>query len=215
MHKRAMGASRTAAFTLVELLAVIVILSILAAFLVVNLKGAADAMDVQVTKVTGQKIVAAIQEYVDDRGDVPRSTFTSEQGTPPNDQNIGIECLYVALCAENAPGFGDFEEHLSNSDGDALAKKFTGFETPTLFEFCDQWQNPYAYFHWKDYGREDRYVGIDSLTNERVESIARSRTNPETKRAYEPRGFQLISAGPDGEFGGDDDVSINFKVKKE
>ncbi len=198
------------AFTLIELLAVIVILAILSYFLVTNLTGASRVMDVQITKVNGQKIVGAISAHSDDKGDWPRSSFTSEWGDPPNNSNLGSECLYLTLCADKAAGDGLFDEFLGNVDGDQLARRVSGFEVLTLFELCDQWGNPFAYFHNRDYGREDQYETLHPETGESITSVARARKNPATQKYFEPRGFQLISAGPDGEFGSDDDVAINF-----
>lgn len=209
--KPAVERAATHGFTLIELLAVIVILAILAAFLATNLKNASDTMDVQVTRVNGLKIKAAIDEHIDDTGDAPRSSFIAEWGEPPNNSNLGAECLYLSICAENASGFGLFDEMLCNGDGDQTAKRVPGFEALTLFELGDQWGNPYAYFHHRDYSREDQYETVEPETGEPVTSRASAMKNPDTGRYYEPRGFQLISAGPDGEFGTDDDVPINFK----
>ena len=47
---------------------------------------------------------------------------------------------------------------LVNSDGDPLAKTPTGFESADLCELEDEWGNPIAYFHHRDYGRDDAYV---------------------------------------------------------
>lgn len=205
------GARR--AFTLIELLAVIVILSILAYFLVVNLTGASRVMDVQVTKINGQKIAAAIGEYSNDKGDFPRSSFTADWGDPPNNVNLGSECLYLSLCADKAVGDGLFDEFLVNVDSDQLARRVSGFEVLTLFELGDQWGNPYAYLHHRDYAREDQYQTAHPDTGESLTSVLRAAKNPQTGRYYEPRGYQLVSAGPDGEFGTDDDVPINYQVK--
>jgi prepilin-type N-terminal cleavage/methylation domain-containing protein len=200
-----------AGFTLIELLAVIMILGILAWALLVNLGDAARAFDVKVTQVTMQKVGLAISQYSDAMGDFPRSKFTAEQGTPPNETNLGSECLYLALCAEKAPGDAQFDEYLSNTDEDQTAKRMPGFQVSTLLELHDQWENPIAYFHHSDYGREDTYVTIGK-EGERIESKARARRNEATQRYYEANGYQMISAGPDGAFGGDDDV-YNFRVK--
>lgn len=212
MRGRDAAGGRAAGFTLIELLAVVIILSILSYFLVVNLTGASRNAEVQVTKLTQQKIGGALQELDDDSGDFAPSTMTAEMGTPPNDQNIGSECLYLALCGQGKPGFGHFDQNLSNTDDDALARRAPGFEVPTLFELCDNWGNPMAYFHWRDYGREDKYTTLEGKTGERLESIARAWKNPDTGLYYEPRGYQLISAGLDGEFGTGDDIP-QFRVK--
>lgn len=206
---------RASAFTLIELLAVLVIISILAYVLIRNVTGAEDMMKVQETRTTAQQISMAVAQHVDDQGEAPRSTLAVELGTAPNDENQGAECLYLALCAENGPGFGKFDEHLSNTDEDQLSKRPPGFEKATLFELCDTWGNPFAYFSRKDYGRDDIYVTLHPETGEPVRSQARAIKNEKTGRYFEPTGFQLISAGPDAEFGTGDDITAPFSVEKD
>jgi prepilin-type N-terminal cleavage/methylation domain-containing protein len=206
---------RASAFTLIELLAVLVIISILAWVLVRNVTGATDMMMVETTRTTAQQMTMAIAQYVDDQGQAPRATFPTEAGTPPNTENVGAECLYLALCAKSGPGFGKFEEHFSNTDEDQLSKRLEGFEKPTLFELCDAWGNPYAYFSRQDYGRDDTYVTIHPETGETITSVARAIKNEQTGLFFEPTGFQIISAGEDAEFGTGDDITAPFKVKRE
>lgn len=210
----ALAARRASGFTLIELLAVIIIIGILAYFLIPTLTGVLRTVDVQVTKVTAQSVTLALNQVSNDTGDFAPSSLPADLGTAPNLENLGIEALYLSICGADKPGFGKFDDHLSNSDDDALARRPAGFEVSTLSEICDQWGNPFAYFHWRDYGREDAYVTISPDTSERLVTNARAVKNPETGNYFEPRGFQLISAGPDGKFGeGDDDV-YNFKSKK-
>lgn len=198
-----------AGFTLIELLAVIVILAILSWALITNLGDATRIVEGEVTKIRMQEIGLAANEYSDDKGDFPRSKFSAEQGTPPNDVNIGSECLYLWLCAENAPGDGKFDQHLFNTDSDQLPRRPPGFQVATLFELGDQWENPIAYFHHSDYAREDLYATIDK-DGERVETVVRALKNDKTGRYHEPRGYQMLSAGADGLFGTGDDIT-SFK----
>jgi prepilin-type N-terminal cleavage/methylation domain-containing protein len=116
--------SRRAAFTLIELLAVIVILAILSYFLVTNLTSATKTSEAQRTHVVMETIQIALAEYNDDKGDLPHSNFTNDQGTPPNLSNLGSECLYLAICAEKAPGDGKFDKDLGNTDEDQTPKRF-------------------------------------------------------------------------------------------
>jgi prepilin-type N-terminal cleavage/methylation domain-containing protein len=200
-------------FTLIELLAVIIIIGILAYFLLPNLVGALGVAEVKATQMTAQSVSLALSELSNDTGDFAPSSLPAEFGSPPNLDNLGAECLYLALCAVKKPGEGKFDEHLGNTDDDALGRKPPGLEVPTLFEICDKWGNPFAYFHWRDYGREDKYTTFDVETGERLSGSVRALKNAETGNYHEPRGFQLISAGPDGVFGNEDDIT-NFKVKR-
>ena len=200
-------------FTLIELLAVIVILTILTLFLMPMLVGAIKANEVQRTQVLMLKIHGALDDYEQDKGDLPPSNFTTEQGTPPNLTNLGSECLYLALCADKAAGFGKFDDVLKNTDDDQVPKRFPGFEVPALFELCDPWGNPIAYFHHRDYERHDQYVTYDAKTEERIENNVHALKSEKTGRYYEPRGAQMISAGPDGKFGSGDDIT-SFDTSK-
>jgi len=213
--RRTLGTTRRAAFTLIELLAVIIILSVLSYFLIVNVTGAQETFEMEVTRSRALQIGGAIQIYEGDVGECPKSSLPAEIGVPPNNQNIGAECLYLALCKEKGAGFGKLDEHLSNTDGDALAKRPPGFEVPTLFELCDAWNNPYAYFSHKDYLREDQYLTESPETGEPITSVAKAIKNEKTGRFYEANGYQMISAGPDGMFGTEDDITSPFRVKKE
>ena len=55
---------------------------------------------------------------------------------------------------------------------------------------------------------------LTTETGERIDSIARALKDDATQRYHQPRGFQLISAGLDGEFGTEDDVP-GFQVRKD
>ena len=211
---RLQGSARRG-FTLIELLAVLMIISILTYFLVSNMAGSIDVVDEGVVKNRMATMRAALAQYSDEKGDYPRSQLPNDLGTAPNALNVGSECLYLALCAEGAPGFGtlDKPEELCNSDGDSLSKRVKGFESQELFELADAWGNPVAYIHHLDYEREFRYVAFDAETGEAAEYSLRAIKNAKTGRFEEPSGFQLISAGGDGKFGTDDDI-VNSKIKK-
>jgi prepilin-type N-terminal cleavage/methylation domain-containing protein len=195
------------AFTLIEILVVIVILTILMSVLVVNLGSVFTSTEAKATSMDLTKIGGMIAEHEDEQGDFPRSSFAADLGPPPNAINVGSECLYLALCAEGAPGFGLLDDLLGNTDEDQLAKRVKGFETLALYELADRWGNPIAYFNHRDYAREDVYVTYSQETGERLEAPVRALKNAKTNRYFEPTRFQLISAGPDGAFGTEDDVT--------
>ena len=201
-------------FTLIELMAVLVILSILIAVLVTQLGSADDVAKSKITKGLLDEIGAVIGSYDDAHGDFPPSSFTPEQGQPPNPTNIGAECLVIALFSKGfAPTGGNLDEQLCNTDGDQSKVKLTDFGSLELFEFRDSWGNPIAYFHRADYGRAQLYVTIDANTGESVETELRAVRNQKLGRYYAHDKYQLRSAGPDGRFGTDDDVH-SFDVER-
>jgi prepilin-type N-terminal cleavage/methylation domain-containing protein len=202
-------ARRNAGFTLIELLAVLLIISILAWVLMVNIGGARDVIEEGNTELFIGKLELALGEYVDEFGDYPLSIFTPEQGTPPNNVNLGSECLYLALCGEGMIGEGEFDDRLENTDSDSLSRRVSGFATLRLFELVDDWGNPIAYLHHRNYDRQDVYSTLN-IDAELLESVVRARRNAKTERFQNPRTYQLLSAGLDGEFGTEDDIG-NFK----
>jgi prepilin-type N-terminal cleavage/methylation domain-containing protein len=203
------AALRGRGFTLIELLAVLLILSVLAWLLVTNVGGAREVVEAGLTRTRLAEIEAMLSAWADEHGDYPSSTPSSELGAP-NGHNLGSECLYLALCAEGEDGMGVLDEELANTDGDKLAQPPKGFESRELFEIGDDWGNPIAYQHHRDYGRRDTYVSHDPETGEAIESLLVAEKSASTRRYHEPRGFQLVSAGPDGRFGSDDDIR-NFE----
>jgi prepilin-type N-terminal cleavage/methylation domain-containing protein len=205
----AAGAGR-GGFSLIELLAVLVIISILAYFLVVSMGGAREVVEVGLTRSRIAELGTMLSAWTDEQGDYPLSTFEAGYGAAPNALNLGAECLYLALCAEGRDGQGVLDEQLENTDGDRLSARVAGFESLELFEISDDWGNPIAYQHHRDYGRKDLYLTLDPDTGEELESVVEAAKSSKTRRYHQPQGFQLVSAGPDGHFGTDDDIT-NFK----
>jgi len=206
------GAAR-AGFTLLELLAVIVILGILMIFLVPLLGKSEDVARMQTTRAYLSTLGSAISEFENEKGDFPSSSWKDEWGTPPNTTNIGAEALVIAL-------FGSkwrtsiSEDRLINTDNDESKKALAGFPKPALFEIKDEWDNPIAYSHRRDYDHPQTYLLKDPKTGEARESVFKARQNPQTGQYWNPKGFQLVSAGPDGEFGTEDDIP-NWKEQKD
>src|SRR5688572_14662400 len=160
--------ARRAGFTLIELLAVLLILGILSYFLITNLGAGKEGMKESAAKNHMAQIAASLAQVSDETGNYPFSKFAGDLGTAPNEINVGAECLYLALCAQGAPGYGtlDKPQQLCNTDLDSLSKRPKGFETQALFELADPWGNPIAYIHRLDYEREFHYRCLDPETGE-------------------------------------------------
>ena len=202
--------SRRSGFSLIEMLAVMVILSILLVFLAFRLGGMGESAKARMTETYLNEVGLAASEFEHETGDYPSSSWKSEWGAQPNKQNLGIEALCLTLWSESYGGTALSEDKLDNTDGDRSKKSLTTHANRDLFELVDSWGNPIAYFHRRDYGREDVYLTIEEETAEWVESTVKAHTSPKTGSYYNPRGFQLISAGQDGIFDTEDDLT-NFQ----
>jgi prepilin-type N-terminal cleavage/methylation domain-containing protein len=198
-----------AGFTLIEMLAVIVIIGILMVVLLPRLTEILRHSDAKVTETNLQLIRSAIDQYEGRFGDYPPSQFQEKWGTPPNATNLGGEALVISLWSPDWGGADLSEDLLVNTDSDETKKSVTRFPSNSLFELKDSWGNPIAYFHHRDYGRTDTYTVIPDEAGD-TESQVKAMINPKTKTYYEPNKFQLISAGLDGKFGTADDLT-NFK----
>jgi hypothetical protein len=157
------------------------------------------------------KLEAAIEHYNNEYGAYPPSHFTSEQEVVNSGQNIGAEALVVAFWSNGFEGGGlleDIQNELINSDGDASSKRLTDFGTRTLLEIPDSWENPIAYIRSDDYEITNRqYSLMDPQTGEEINSTPIAYKNRTTGRYYNHASYQLISAGVDGEFGTEDDLT--------
>ncbi|MCY2960457.1 MAG: type II secretion system protein [Planctomycetota bacterium] len=199
-------------FTLIELLAVLLILSILMIVLLPRLAGFGERAKERTTKGFLVQLSAAIGEYEDRFGDYPPSQFLEKWGTPPNTTNIGAEALVLSMWSPEWTGTTLPDDRFVNTDGDEAKKTLSRIPKPALLELKDEWGNPIAYFHRRDYGRQDAYVVLPNDADSAEESTVRALKNPVTGQYYQHDRFQLISAGGDGVFGSDDDIA-NFDVE--
>lgn len=203
--------SSRSGFTLIEVLAVLLILSILVAVLVTNLRDAEGAAKMEVAKQLLMQVGGTVTSYQNDNGSAPPSSFQPLQEVPNDGLNVGIEALVVALWSKKYEAGGllaHVRDTLVNTDGDRSTKQLTDFETRELLEIPDPWGNPIAYIERSDYGITNRrYQTFDVETQQPVESVPLAFKNPTTGQYYAAQGFQLISAGPDGRFGTEDDIT--------
>lgn len=197
-------------FTLIEMIAVLLILSILAGVFLMNIGTTQEIVEVRLARTQLEQIAVAAAEYEIEEGDYPPSNFDTDTGPAPNAINVGIERMVVALWTDGLEGCGISPDDLDNLDGDRTAKRLSDLPTTDMFELLDAWGNPIAYFHHTDYEREDIYQTFDTLTGEREDTKVRALKNKKTQLYFEHRKFQLISAGPDGLFNTEDDIT-NFK----
>jgi prepilin-type N-terminal cleavage/methylation domain-containing protein len=207
------GSVLNAGFTLIELLAVLVIIGVLIAVLVPRLGKAGEIAEEKLTRSFLLQIEASIGEYEVQFGDYPASRFLEEWGPPPNPVNLGAEALVLGLWSPKWGGTTLPPDRLVNLDEDSSKKALATFPKLFLFELRDQWQNPIAYFHRRDYGRRDAYVTEDPRTGEPIESTVIAQRDDATGLYRNANRYQLISAGIDGEFGTDDDIGNWEKPK--
>ena len=209
-----MSERRTSGFTMIELLAVILIIGILAGVLITQLSDAQEGVEVADTRNLLTQLEAAVDFYETEEGSYPLSFFTDKQGVPNEGQNVGSEALVVALWSNGfeAGGLGDMSEDLVNTDNDQSSVSLTDFDSRELFELPDSWGNPVAYIHQREYENKPRpYLTFDPVTGEEIVSAPKALKSEKTGRFFRLRSFQLISAGPDGTFGTEDDIT-NFET---
>lgn len=201
-----------AGFTLLELLAVIMIVGILAAVLITQLSGGERAANTVATKTFMQTLEAIVGEYEREFGRFPSSSFSAEQGVASDGQNVGVEALVVALYSQGweAGGHEIEDDRFSNTDEDFSGSSLTDFGNRKLLELADSWGNPIAYIHRLDYHVDNRaYVTITD-ENKKARTFPKAYKDPVKGRYFKHNRFQLISAGPDGRFNTDDDIT-NFE----
>jgi prepilin-type N-terminal cleavage/methylation domain-containing protein len=212
--------TRKAGFTLVEILAVLVIISILFAFVLTRLLTGEDVVRTESTRQFLSQVSAVIGEFEVQNGDYPASTFDIKMDAP-NKVNMGAEMLVISIYGKGRAVSEFPEDRLGNTDDDATKSSLTGFSSPALFEVCDDWGNPIAYFHRRDYETPQTYATIDQNTGEYVEGPIKAMKNPKTGDPFNRSTYQLISAGPDGIFGpnsaddGHVDDIANFNIEQQ
>ena len=208
-------------FTLIELIVVMAIIAALAGIGMVAIPAMKRSADRKTTEAVLMQIAAAIEAYAADpsNGDFPPTSLDSDTmpgvGTRRNDTNMGIESLMICLRRPGAANRFEVEDvpwpdAELNYDDDKTQVGLTdlGRQDRDLWELVDKWGTPVAYFHHRDYDRvEVRNLG--RIRGE-VNTIKAKPWKDARGRWYRRNGFQIISAGPDGEFNTDDDVT-NFQ----
>ena len=198
-------------FTLVELLIVMTIIGVLSMALLPQITGIWGMGFEAQTRERITHLRTMIDRYENAVGDYPPSDFArSLKGVQadPDAQNSGIECLLIHLHQERFAGglsLDDKRDWLENTDHDANSVEIPELFTNEKLEVVDPWGMPIAYFHNSSYGKKQVIIpgGEDS------DGVSRTVGAMSDERGYlNRRKYQLISAGEDGEFGTDDDITF-------
>lgn len=204
----AQGQRARAGFTLIEILAVVLIVGILSTILIVNLGEASEAAQMKTTETNLRMLEGVLDQYANEEGDYPPSSFHQDTGVPADGLNVGVEAMVVALWSKGWEAGGSLEaDDLINLDNDRAARNL-GDLGRELLEVADAWGNPVAYFHHRDYEAVERpYVTLDPETHAELTTFPKAFKNATTGRYFRNTKYQLISAGPDAQFGTDDDIT--------
>ncbi len=197
--------SRRSAFTLLELMIVLVIISLLgAAFLVVSGRALGRGVE-QKAKARLQQLAVMVEQFRQTEGEYPNDRLPSS--VTGNGINVGSEALYLALFDADYHGESPNQEWLVNTDADQTARNLTRLLSRELFEIGDPWGNPIAYFeslHYEDSRAVPYYAAPED--EEPFEQLVAPSRNERTGGWEQEGRFQLVSAGADGEFGTEDDL---------
>ena len=210
-------ARRDSGMTLIELLVVIAIIGVLSTALVVGIPKMLTAGDEKAVESMIRNIESSLDAYEKKRqnGDYPPTSLDGYPGVGrlSDIENCGIEAVVICLNRKGTSCALEFDDlailTLENYDGDSTRTALTNFAAKDLFELVDPWGNPLAYFHHRDYAVAETkgYGQISGVEGGTI--TARPWKNTKTKSFYRSTSFQLFSAGADGEFNTDDDIT-NF-----
>lgn len=202
---------RAAGFTLVEILAVLAILSLLMSLAIYGFGKQKEQAAKTRTAATLSTLEMLIEKYSNKKGAPPGDLLAALKIRADNDLNEGAEALYAALHAKSYPeGDNLREQDLGNCDEDSTATAYhRDSGVSALLEAVDGWGNPIAYFVPSGYGKEQRYLLADPADENNAEQLVSARKSSKTGGYANADRYQLISAGPDRLFGTEDDVT-NF-----
>jgi len=197
------------AFTLIELVVVLCILSILISISVVAIGAFLDHSKRSATEALLENLTSAAVTYAQRWGDYPPTSIAEIGGRPPNDLNNGIETLAACLSSRKKGASLFFKEDLlSNVDQDHVDRNLTDWEwgTNDLFEYRDYFGNVLIYLHSKDYAKPKKEAIRYKFSEDGTEFEVAPELHPVSKNFRGPGRFQLRSVGKDGRPGTADDI---------
>ncbi|MFT3991441.1 MAG: type II secretion system protein [Luteolibacter sp.] len=167
--------TRAAAFTLVEMLAVIVIIMILSAVVLGGLKYATDKQNNEKTRVELARISNALEDYKVDKGLYPP---TEDSATGTGNSPVLFKALFWDSDEDGQTGDDDSDQRIYLPELDPSDKKLGWLDGNSIetFRIVDSW------------GNEIRYRSAKNAAGE---------SNPNTERPD----FDLWSSGKDGASG--------------
>ncbi len=131
-----------AAFTLIELLAVITIIVILAAVVVGSMGFVTDRQAQEKAKVQIALLSKALEDYKLENGTYPPSDDTAD-GT--NQSSKLFEALYYNAAKEGSTPSGDYKIYLAELDPASNKQGWTSGTASTSTKILDPWGNEYRY----------------------------------------------------------------------
>jgi len=197
---------RRSGFTLLELMIVLVILAVLASAFLVVAGGVFQQSAERKCVSRLQQLAVMIEAYRTIEGEYPDDRLPAAAAT--NQTNGASEALYLAFYDPQFTGEVPSQDWLTNTDGDQTSRTLTRLPSRELFELGDPWGNPIAYFeslHYADNQDRSYFAGLEDEDPE--EQVAEPRRNARTGGFDQAGKFQLISAGADGLFGTEDDLT--------
>lgn len=194
-------------FTLVELLVVIAILSLLLTLGARQFSKFLGMGKEAQTVATLEQLKGLVEQYHNRTSDYPSSRLADFGIKSRNDLNEGIEALVVGLFHKEYDGERIDEKFLRNMDDDVADKNVTVHARPVLLEVVDAWENPFVYFRYDDYGRQQEYEFTNGETHE-IESHGVAAAQSELTGGFHAKeSYQLVSVGEDGVYGTEDDIA--------
>lgn len=205
-------------FSLIEILVVITIIGLLIGLSAGTYSHFVRKGEIADTKSLIENLKTYAESYNLNKGDFPPSSFGDLGILATDTTNEGIEAFVAAIYSkeyrENHPGAlrPGSDSDLKNTDEDTAEKNITTFAKSVLLEYIDAWGNPIIYIHNRDYGQIYNYLLLNPDTDLDVMEV-KALVSPLTGSPYNQDGCQIISAGPDGIFGSEDDLA-NFDIEK-